>query len=253
MNLSGVYAIIHRPSGRAYIGSSQNIVTRWRWHLRALQQARHHCIPLLDAWLLDGPGAFAFVVLDFCDRNALITCEQEWLGYFAEVFNTGLIVDAPMRGRHHNDDVRQRISATMRDRGIQPVTAGTPHTDETRTKMSVTRMGHVTDDATRRKIGEANKKAWAMKSPEARRRSLGSCAKTSATLRHKYAHDRWNLTRTVEQRARISATLRGHVHHTSDTCATISANTRAALAKPEVKAKLSDARRTSWATRRKDT
>ena len=82
MGISGVYGIVHWPTGRVYVGSSCDVFRRWRAHVGFLNSGRHHAVQLLDRWLFDGPGAFAFVVLEACPRADLQVREQAWLDSF---------------------------------------------------------------------------------------------------------------------------------------------------------------------------
>jgi predicted GIY-YIG superfamily endonuclease len=47
---SGIYAIIHRESGRWYVGQSQNLDKRWSDHVWRLKNNRHGNPLLQRAW-----------------------------------------------------------------------------------------------------------------------------------------------------------------------------------------------------------
>ena len=90
MKVSGVYGIVHERTGRVYVGSSCDVQRRWRDHVGTLNKGRHSSGQLLDLWLLDGPGAFAFVLFERCGRGRLATREQVWLDSFVEPLNASL-------------------------------------------------------------------------------------------------------------------------------------------------------------------
>ena len=129
MTFSGVYALVHRRSGGAYVGSARQITKRWGEHVGLLNSGRHHAPRLQDLWLLDGPGAFAFVVLEQCVVEALVEREREWIGAFESILNA---------------------SRSVR-----------PHTDAWRARVSATKMGHTVSEATRAKISAAHRAKWA--------------------------------------------------------------------------------------------
>lgn len=169
MRLSGVYAIVHRPSGRAYVGSSCDVFRRWRGHAGSLNDGRHHADALLDLWLIDGAAAFSFVVLEQCPKDMLQAREQEWLDSFAEPLNTSRDTRCPMfdpevaarqgakmKGRVFTPEHRARLSESHK--GIPSATKGRKRTrpqrawtEEERRQISARLMGHPVSDATRAK------------------------------------------------------------------------------------------------------
>ena len=195
--LSGVYAIIHQPSGRAYVGSSCDVFRRWRAHASMLNSGRHSATQLLEAWLMDGPGAFTFVLLESCPRHILQDREQEWLDSFEAPLNTSKNTRCPMfdpavaarvgaankvscKGRLMSVETRKKIAdanrgwivseatrAKMRGRHNSPVTCA---------KLSAALQGHSVSGETRAKLRAAK----AAMSPEARAAWI---ARSSATRR----------------------------------------------------------------------
>lgn len=220
VSLCGVYAIIHRPSGAAYVGSSHDIVRRWSVHLHRLSAGRHHARRLLDLWLLDGPTAFAFVVLQSCPRDVLAEREQEWLDIFGELLNT-----------HRLTRVCPTLDPEIAARGGQ------------------SRIGRIVSEETRARLRAATAISWAC-GDHPRVQTVEIKHRISESLRCAYAEGRHTRSIHQETRAKISASLLGRVHHSEEIRKRISAGTRFALAQPDVKAKLGDARRASWVTRR---
>ena len=171
--LSGVYAIIHQPSGRAYVGSSRNIFRRWRCHANWLNTGKHHAAALLDAWLSDGAAAFTFVVLEQCAPEALREREQEWLDSFEAPLNTSKNTRCPMfdpavaarqgakmRGRKFSAEHCANLSASHK--GIPSPTKGCKRTgfvhkwsQEDREKISARLQGHPVSEESRAKMRAA--------------------------------------------------------------------------------------------------
>lgn len=77
-----IYAIVHVPSGDAYVGKSRQVANRLRSH-RANLNRRHHSSPLLQAlWEADGPSAFIFEILETllgADRSGIKKAEIAWI------------------------------------------------------------------------------------------------------------------------------------------------------------------------------
>jgi hypothetical protein len=63
MNTYCIYAIVHKITGDAYVGSSRRTGRRWQEHQWKLQGGIHNSKKLQEAWDRDGPAAFEFVTL----------------------------------------------------------------------------------------------------------------------------------------------------------------------------------------------
>lgn len=198
---SGIYAIIHRDSGRWYVGQSKNIRKRLNEHRRLLRDGWHHSSYLQNAWDKYGPDAFDFDVLILAPVWMLDDLEQAYLDDpEASEFNVARCAEAPARGRTLTPEHKAKIGAA----GV-----GRIPTTETREKMSAWQRGRKFSDETRAKISAAN---------TGHRLSLEHRAKISA------AHKGRELT--PEHRAKISAAHTGKKGH---------------RASPETRAKLSAA------------
>lgn len=75
---SGVYAIIHTGTGRAYIGSSKNILVRCQNHRSSLRSRKHHNPHLQNAWNKYGESAFQFTALELCLPDPIALCAREF-------------------------------------------------------------------------------------------------------------------------------------------------------------------------------
>jgi hypothetical protein len=69
--LSGLYEIVQLESGRAYIGSSDNVPRRLRAHRSMLNAGTHDNIRLQRAWNRDGPEAFEFREIERCPIDCI--------------------------------------------------------------------------------------------------------------------------------------------------------------------------------------
>ncbi len=75
----GIYQIFNTLNGKAYVGSSRHIDTRWKQHIGSLGRGDYHSILLQRAWDKYGSEAFDFEVIQECSENQLIDEEQFWL------------------------------------------------------------------------------------------------------------------------------------------------------------------------------
>lgn len=76
---SGVYAIVHKKSHKAYIGQSKNILRRWVNHAEQLSRGAHDNSLLQDAWEQEGAAGLYFEILEFCEPDRLLEREFEYV------------------------------------------------------------------------------------------------------------------------------------------------------------------------------
>jgi group I intron endonuclease len=99
MDNSGIYQIRNIVNGKLYIGSTQNIETRWRQHQRALKVEKHCNKYLQHAWIAYGKSNFKFEILEEVnDKSKLISKEQYYLDLYKSYlpengYNTRSIAD----------------------------------------------------------------------------------------------------------------------------------------------------------------
>lgn len=192
---SGVYQITNRSNGWVYIGSSENIKTRWRSHRAALTSGRHINQRLQHDWNTFGPLAFEFSVLVHCEPSNLLILEQQFLDKLEPWdafprYNVARDAKAVMRGRKHSEatknklrgrtvseETRQRMSAARVLSGHTVV--GQKRTEEQRARYSaaaVARPHRPHSEETKRKIGAANR---GNRGPLGQKRSEETCQKIS--------------------------------------------------------------------------
>lgn len=196
-NARGVYAIIHRPSGRAYVGSSSDVIRRWQVHVGSLNKGRHHSAALLDAWLVSGPIAFSFCLLERCQQDRLVSREQLWLDSFPVPFNTSSRAASPSL----DPVVATKIGAANRGKVRRPAT------EVERMAIRDRLLGHPTSAKTRAKISAAllgRKCPWMAGDANPTRR---------AEVREKMRQAALGHSVSTEARAKISAALRGRPGH----------------------------------------
>lgn len=85
MPKSGVYQILCTVTGHRYIGSAEDIESRWGSHKRELRRGKHKNKALQYAWGLFGEAAFVFTILE--ETSDLVAREDHFLETIKPEFN----------------------------------------------------------------------------------------------------------------------------------------------------------------------
>ena len=172
-----VYAIINLDDGHGtgYIGSTTDRGRRWRQHRTDLNRGRHHCAFLQRSWDKYGKDSFAWHKIERVDDACTLRVrEQFWLDEWirsGRVFNTGLDVIAPMKGRSHTRETRQKMCRTRLGRRrplgtcVKISVARTwqslgPMATRHRANISAALAGRTLTEEHKRKVGNANAKVY---------------------------------------------------------------------------------------------
>lgn len=112
-----IYSISRIGTDDAYIGSSIGLRVRWKQHRYELNNRKHHCPALQEAWATYGPDAFAFSVLHTQTCQSLDERAALELGYILKLGTYNSLqghIDA--RGFTQSGAAKTLASATMRAR-----------------------------------------------------------------------------------------------------------------------------------------
>lgn len=189
----GVYAIVHRPTGRVYVGASRDVSRRWTKHRNRLNAGVHVNASLQAVWTQDGADAFGWVMLEAVDILAMLQ-ERERFHLDAArqagpVFNLRPVGASSERlsagnvGKHACTP-EQRAARSARARGWRPSDAwkqqqsqthrGVPkapeHAAKLRAHLNAIRPdnhGSKRSPETRARMAEAARVAWARRKAEA--------------------------------------------------------------------------------------
>lgn len=144
---SGIYIIVNRISGEAYIGSAREFKDRWERHISSFLGKKpdkktgrigHENQILQRTWDKYGHDIFLWFVVELCPEEALIEREQIWINSFLEL-------KLPIY------NIRKIANSNF----------GLKCSEETKRKMSeaaIRRGDNINRDASwRKKISEANK------------------------------------------------------------------------------------------------
>ena len=112
METSGIYEIVNRHNGHAYIGSSSDIPRRWREHKSYLNKGRHINKHLQNAWILYGQAGFIFSIIEECEESLLLTREQYYIDTLSPEYNICVVAGKPrLRASEVNVHYRRKIIA----------------------------------------------------------------------------------------------------------------------------------------------
>lgn len=148
---SGVYLLRNRISGGFYVGSTRNLRNRYQQHAYGMRGQYHHNPKLREAWLLYGPSAFEFVVIELVPKQSdLIDREQYWMDRLNAVgdgYNY-----CPLAGRHlgakRGEETRRKLSEAN---------TGKKHSEESKQKMRAAKLGRKLTEEHKRKVGDASR------------------------------------------------------------------------------------------------
>lgn len=111
----GLYKLVNRVTGQCYVGQSQRVKKRIKEHFRLLRQNKHTNPHLQNAYNKYGSDAFYGAIEVECSSlEELDRLEESFLkgdAWFEEktVYNIADFAKAPMRGKNHSEEVRERI------------------------------------------------------------------------------------------------------------------------------------------------
>lgn len=215
---SGIYEIVNLNNGKRYVGSAVNLSKRWGVHRSALNNGKHVNLHLQRSWTASGARAFAFAVIEYCEKPVLIEREQHHIDALKPEYNICSKAGSTLGVRR---SAEQLLRASAAHRGLK-------HSAETRAKISDVQRGRVHSAETRAKMSAAAR--GKKKSTETRARM--SAAALGRTI-------------SVEQRAKIANSKRGSVH-SSKTRSKMSASALGRKKSEETRANM----RAAWKRRR---
>lgn len=115
INTCGLYKIVNKATGQCYVGQSQRIEKRIKEHFRLLRWNKHPNQHLQNAYNKYGSENFyGSIEVECSDLEDLDNLEEAFLqgrAWFTEptVYNISDFAKAPMRGKTHSQEVRERI------------------------------------------------------------------------------------------------------------------------------------------------
>lgn len=115
IDICGIYKLVNRVTGQCYVGQSQRAQKRIKEHFRLLRNGRHPNQHLQRSYDKYGASNFYGAIEVECDSpDQLDALEEAFLtgdAWFEEpvVYNIADFAKAPMRGKTHSPEVREKI------------------------------------------------------------------------------------------------------------------------------------------------
>lgn len=159
--VAAVYCIKNLITGKVYVGSSIDLYFRRIQHFSQLRCGRHENPYLQYAFDKYGEDQFKFTVLEIIDdETILIPREQHWIGELKATSRSYGYNICPFAGRptpwtikkHHTEETKLKMSLTK---------LGKLFTPEHKRRLSEARRGKKLSEEHKRHIGEANKRLYA--------------------------------------------------------------------------------------------
>jgi group I intron endonuclease len=133
----GIYKIIHKETGKYYVGSTVCFRKRWITHRYKLNNNLHENKHLQNAWNLYGKNAFEFIKVEYIDdKQKLLIVEQNYLDKIKYDFENK--IDSHYNQRY--DAFKVEMTPEIKEK-IGNANRGRKHTDVTKLKMSKSRTG----------------------------------------------------------------------------------------------------------------
>ena len=154
--ISGIYKIVNKVNGKYYVGSSNDIHSRWYAHKHHLKHKKHWNAHLQKAYDKYGCENFIYLIIETnIEHNCLLKVEQKHLDIAklekCRCYNIGFVA-----GRvEMTPEIRKKISLSSKGR-ISP-RKGIKWTDEQKLRMSQIKMGTVISLEHRKKLSLINK------------------------------------------------------------------------------------------------
>lgn len=144
---AGIYEIFNTVNGKRYIGSSKNIVARWKDHRTHLRNDKHHSARLQNAWNKYGEQVFQFRVILFCGpaKEVLHFYEQRCFDSYKPEYNISPTAGKPLGVKHTPESVAKQANAVR----------GQTRTPEQCARISAGHMGKKLSDAGRANLSAA--------------------------------------------------------------------------------------------------
>ena len=99
----GIYKITNIKNKKIYIGSSKNILLRWKNHIRELENNCHKNIFLQEEWNEYGKNNFIFEILEECLEEERYVIEQNYLYNLLPFYRNGNGYNISEKSTHRNE------------------------------------------------------------------------------------------------------------------------------------------------------
>lgn len=117
LNVCGIYLITCILTGKVYVGSSVNVLRRYRDHINALEKGKHPNYKMQSAYN-DHPDSFYFSLAEQCELKELIDRENCWIQIKDSVDKGFNIRRQATNNAVKNKKLLQRVARENKDRAM---------------------------------------------------------------------------------------------------------------------------------------
>lgn len=136
-NESAVYKITNLVNGNYYIGSSKNVILRYRSHLSSLSRGKSSCRILQNAIIKYGILNFRFDIVEYCDNY--VERENYYIINLKPKYN---IITDNLNSRIFSKETKELMSEVQKERyrnGAISPNKGKKHSEEIKKQISLNR------------------------------------------------------------------------------------------------------------------
>jgi len=135
MRISGIYQIQSKvKSERIYIGSAQNIRSRWLSHIHDLKKNKHGNSRLQNHFNKYGESDLIFIIVELCFPEFLTAREQYYMNKLKPYFNIRKIAGSNLGLKQSEETIRKKIESLTGKHWH--------HSEETKKKYSDAKKGN---------------------------------------------------------------------------------------------------------------
>ena len=156
-NKSGIYMWKNQKNGKCYIGSSENLRSRFLQYFNTNHLLTYIYMNICKALLKHGYSNFELIILEYCEPSKCLEREGFYQKKFNPEYNIAQDPTAPMSGRKHSDDSKKIMSDAKKIDNPGRYKTGHEHSDETKTKISEAHKGKTLSNETKTKISDTKK------------------------------------------------------------------------------------------------
>ena len=109
-NKSGIYMWKNNINNKGYIGSSENLRTRFLKYFNTNYLLANTSMYICQALFKNGYSNFSLIILDYCSPDMCLIREKHYWNLFNPEYNIAKEPGAPMSGREHSEETKTIMS-----------------------------------------------------------------------------------------------------------------------------------------------
>lgn len=153
---SGVYMIINQVNQKVYVGSSRDLKGRGKKHFSLLRKNKHTNTYLQQSFNKYGEENFKLEILKYCKENQLLKWEQHFMNKYNSA-NHDCGYNLEIRADRKIISEESRRKSSISHKGKISGMKGKKHSEESKRKMSLSRLGEKQSEETKKKRSKALK------------------------------------------------------------------------------------------------